>query len=163
MSIEEWRGVPGYPSYRVSSLGRVVSLRPWRGLPVPRELAAGISGPGYRMVYLTAGGRGRHLYVHQLVAAAFHGPRPEGMEVRHLDGNRLNNAASNLSYGTTSQNAYDRVRHGTHGNTAKVKCAQGHPFDALNTIVPTEGQRRCRACANQWNREYRLRQKERVA
>jgi hypothetical protein len=51
---------------------------------------------------------------HRLVAEAFHGPAPEGMECRHLDGTRDNNRPSNLAWGTPVENAADRRRHGTN-------------------------------------------------
>lgn len=50
--------------------------------------------------------------VHRLVLEAFGGPCPDGMECRHLDGVRTNNAASNLCWGTRQDNADDRKRHG---------------------------------------------------
>ena len=34
--------------------------------------------------------------------------------MRHLDGNRYNNAASNLGYGTPNENVYDSVGHKTY-------------------------------------------------
>lgn len=43
-------------------------------------------------------------YVHRLVAAAFHGPCPEGLVVDHIDGNKLNNNAENLRYITAYEN-----------------------------------------------------------
>lgn len=52
-------------------------------------------------------------YLHRLICEAFHGPCPEGMECRHIDGDRTNNAASNLAWGTKFQNEDDRKRHGT--------------------------------------------------
>jgi hypothetical protein len=55
--------------------------------------------------------------VHKLVAEAFLGPCPPGQQVRHLDGNNQNNAATNLTYGTKRENELDKMRHGTltHG------------------------------------------------
>ena len=57
--------------------------------------------------------RRKTLFVAQLVATAFHGPRPSGMEVCHGDGRRDNNAPNNLYWGTHSQNELDKQRHGT--------------------------------------------------
>lgn len=51
--------------------------------------------------------------VHRLIAEAFHGPCPEGMQCRHLDGNPSNNLPDNLRWGTATENQRDRVTHGT--------------------------------------------------
>lgn len=97
---EEWRPIRSAPGYQASSLGRIRRTRSGR------VQTGSISGNGY----LYTAGR----TIHSLVCEAFHGRRPEGAEVRHLDGNRLNNAAENLRWGTPSENRHDSVRHGTH-------------------------------------------------
>lgn len=38
--------------------------------------------------------------VHVLVCVAFHGPRPAKADVRHCDGDKFNNAATNLTWGS---------------------------------------------------------------
>lgn len=109
---EEWRAVPGWEgAYEVSSLGRVRSLtrtiatergsRTYKG----RMLSPGLVGWGYRSVRLRADGRVDQKRVHQLVAAAFVGPCPEGFQVHHKDGNKENNQATNLEYVTPSENS----------------------------------------------------------
>jgi FixJ family two-component response regulator len=45
--------------------------------------------------------------------AAFVGPRPPGAHVAHYDGNRRNNALSNLRYASPQENEADKRRHGT--------------------------------------------------
>lgn len=122
---EEWRPVARDPRYEVSSHGRVRSwVKPGRSgnvREVPKVLAAaGRRGTrrgtfqGYITVWSGGTGEGKAgVPVHILVAEAFLGPRPEGQEIRHLDGNSLNNYASNLAYGTRSENILDAVRHGT--------------------------------------------------
>lgn len=52
-------------------------------------------------------------YLHRLICEAFHGPCPDGKECRHLDGDKTNNAASNLAWGTKLENEADRIGHGT--------------------------------------------------
>lgn len=143
--LEEWRGVIGFESlYEVSSLGRVRSLtRPQKHYTGKllvrhgRELRGCITDRGYIKVSLCKDGRvlGRH--VHALVAAAFIGPRPKGLLVRHLDGDGTNNAAQNLAYGTGAENAEDMRRHGTlrvgeaHGSSklteAQVRALRAEP------------------------------------
>ncbi len=43
-------------------------------------------------------------YVHKLVAEYFIGPRPTGYQIDHIDGNYLNNEATNLRYVTVKEN-----------------------------------------------------------
>jgi hypothetical protein len=114
---ETWKSVVGHAGYEVSDLGRVKS-----SLRGGRILRPGIASNGYPTVAL---GRGKTRTIHSLVAEAFIGPRPDGQEVRHKDGNRRNPAALNLSYGTRTQNIYDAVAHGTWLSPARLKhCKQ---------------------------------------
>jgi len=100
---EEWREVPGTSGvYLVSNLGRVMSIRI---VPQPN------SGP-YKAVNLRYPGTRKSVHTHKLIAEAFLGACPPGHEVRHLDGDAHNNAASNLTYGTRRENIGDTKRHG---------------------------------------------------
>ena len=106
---ERWLPVPGYEGrYDVSDLGRGRSwVSPGRRTQ-PRILKSSPTSAGYLAVSLTRGdGRKTTRTIHSLVAAAFLGPRPAGQEVRHLDGNPLNNTLGNLAYGTRSENRQD--------------------------------------------------------
>ncbi len=49
--------------------------------------------------------RKKLILLHRLVAEAIYGPCPEGMEVDHIDGDKLNNRPENLEYVTTGENA----------------------------------------------------------
>ena len=119
---EEWRPVPGFEDrYEVSDEGRVRGLVcRWGRLKEPRVLKPGPDSYGHLYVNLISEEhpRSRPLRrpVHQLVAGAFIGPRPEGQDTRHLDGNKLNNRAGNLAYGTRRQNILDAIAHGTWGH-----------------------------------------------
>lgn len=99
-----------------------------------------------------------------MVCEAFHGLRPEGMEVRHLDGNSQNDAASNLAWGTRSENIRDAVRHGTHNMTRKTHCKHGHEFTPENTQSrPNGGGRRCMTCRRADTQTYIARRRVRRA
>jgi hypothetical protein len=50
------------------------------------------------------GERRRSRNVHDLVAIAFIGPKPNGFGVNHLDGDKKNNAFENLEYATQDRN-----------------------------------------------------------
>lgn len=112
---EEWRPVTTHPGrYEVSNLGRV------RACPQPGWRGCVFHNGRYRILAAAIGGRRRnylrvHLYnperfafVHCLVAEAFLGPRPEGLEVLHGPGGCLDNRAASLRYGTRDENEVDR-------------------------------------------------------
>lgn len=110
---EEWRKVPGFSRYSVSSDGLV--RRDVRIYRAPAGLVghSKVSGGYLRVALIADDGRYVGRTVHSLVALAFHGPRPAHAVVRHLDGNPLNNAAVNLAYGSHAENVGDSIRHGT--------------------------------------------------
>lgn len=121
---EQWLPIPGFAGfYDASSLGRVRSL--------PRKFCRGqvlnpsVMPNGYLTVTLSVHNVQTRDYVHRFVAATFLGRCPEGMEVLHGDGNPANNAASNLRYGTHTENAQDMVRHG------RSIAGTRHPFTNL--------------------------------
>lgn len=152
-AVEEWRPVPGFPGYEVSSLGRVVSKR----RRCPQILKPWLDSHGYPRVGLrTDDGRALRS-VHVVVATAFLGPRPDGCEVRHLDGSPLNNTPENLAWGTRSENERDKVRHGTHNCASKTHCPKGHAYDEANTSFTPLGYRRCRACLRDFTARARAR------
>lgn len=119
----EWRPVVGYEGhYEVSKCGRVRSVdrrgvdgRRLRGRP----LIGSISNYGYRRVHLSAEGSTTKHGVHQLVARAFLGPVPEGKQVNHIDGDKLNNRTSNLQYVTSGQNTAHAVANGLRDNSGE--------------------------------------------
>lgn len=70
--------------------------------------------------YMQVGISGRRkVLVHCVVAAAFLGPCPDGMEVSHKNGNSHENRASNLCYETPVQNNQRKREHGTNGTGSK--------------------------------------------
>jgi hypothetical protein len=77
------------------------------------QLQSEVLRNGYRRVTFSYTGRTRRFLVHSLILEVFVGPRPPGMEVRHLDGNRANNHLGNLVWGTHQQNCDDQYVHGT--------------------------------------------------
>jgi hypothetical protein len=140
---EEWRAVDDFEgSYEVSSLGRVRSLDRWitcangqRKRLSGRMLRGGRAGRGYSRVFL---GKENGRYVHDLVAAAFIGPKRAGMEVLHGPGGMTDNRAANLSYGTREQNAADMLRDGTDPNGDRHGMAKltWEQVDEIRTRLP---------------------------
>lgn len=124
--MPEFRDIPGYPNYKVTSDGRV-----WSDY-TQNFMSLQISNKGYAIVQLRNGGRRRKSFiVHRLVAEAFIGPCPEGQQVRHGPAGKLDNSASNLSYGTQSENNNDKLRDGTTAKGEKHSQARLTEADVL--------------------------------
>lgn len=125
--FEEWKAIPGWEgAYEASSDGRIRSLPRVvlrkDGKPLKVKgciLTAGVNDRGYQRVSLPSGGKAKRFGVHQLVAMAFLTPpcgkigsRKGEFTVNHIDGNKLNNSASNLEYVTCSENVHHARRTG---------------------------------------------------
>jgi hypothetical protein len=100
----QWRDVPGYEGYYcVSIFGEIANLR------TGRILKATPTTWGYMGVTLTKNGEARKSTIHKIVALAFIGERPtekngQLYDINHIDGDKTNNALSNLEYVTKSEN-----------------------------------------------------------
>lgn len=81
---------------------------------------------GYRLVIFADHGKAKIQPIHRIVARTFLGPRPEGMQVRHLNGDKLDNRLENLKYGTPKENVADKKLHGTQTR------GQDHPGAKLS-------------------------------
>lgn len=110
---EQWRAVVGYEgTYEVSNFGAVRrSGKAARngngrggGARIGLQLKHHLVNGGYQVVQLWQDGRPKTRLVHRLVTEAFLGPVPNGCEVNHKDGNKLNNSCANLEYVTHSEN-----------------------------------------------------------
>lgn len=140
---ERWRPVVGFEGlYEVSDLGRVRSLdrTVWCEGPVKgrypsfkkgRVLRPGPMASGHLSVVL--GREAGSKTIHSLVATAFIGPCPAGLEVRHLDGNPANNKLGNLEYSTRSRNTQDKK---WHNGATTYKLAPKDVFDIRRRLGP---------------------------
>lgn len=138
---EEWRPIPGTDGiYEVSNLGRVRSLdRTITEVTGKQRRKNGrvlspFKGDANGHQVISIGKRDRR-YVHVLVLEVFVGPRPEGYEACHNDGDPHNNALSNLRWDSASANQRDRLQHGTHHYARRTHCAHGHEYTPENTYV----------------------------
>lgn len=101
--VEVWCGIPGWPRYFVSNLGRVKGPRGLKKLTPDRD--------GYLRASLSRGGKSHTRAAHRLVLQAFAGGC--GQHARHLNGDRTDNRLENLRWGTARDNMRDRREHGT--------------------------------------------------
>lgn len=76
---------------------------------------------GYAGVTISDGSLKFSAKVHTLVATAFLGPRPKGMQTNHKDGNKANNLADNLEYVTPQENTLHAERLGLRDKNANRK------------------------------------------
>lgn len=167
MPDRTWRAHPHYNGYEVSDDGLVRSItrqvtNRWGGSTwiTGRVLKTFVRKGGYLGGNISIEGQRINFDVHVMVCETFHGvPADPGLQVRHIDGNKLNNSATNLCWGTPSENGLDVVRHGAHPEANKTHCANGHEFTESNIYrAPSfPRKRKCRACMA----EYEARRKPR--
>lgn len=112
--MENWKSIPGFPSYEASDLGRIRRARRGTGRsPVGMIVQAKPKTKGYFYVRLIGGGKPFWPRLQGIIALTFHGPRPEGHEVSHINGDLTDNSAANLAYETKSANNQRKHAHGT--------------------------------------------------
>ena len=116
-----WRTIPGLPMYEASDNGLIRSKartvtaivngrRVRKALP-SKLLAQSLMTLNGRPHYVTAKVKGQTLYVHRLVAMAWHADTYfAGAEVNHINGNPRDNRADNLEWVTHRQNILHSYR-----------------------------------------------------
>ena len=104
--MEQWKPIEGHDKYEVSDEGRV------RNSKTGRVLKTRINERGYTVVQLHRNNVPLTERVHRLVAKAFHPCDDERLDVNHIDGNKLNNSASNLEFCSRQYNVQHAFRTG---------------------------------------------------
>ena len=138
--MTEWRTIPGFSNYEVSTDGKVRSY--WKKKPKILKQQANHRG-GHMAVRLTPdGGKQCTRFVHSLVLTAFVGPRPDGMYALHKDDDPTNNTLDNLYWGTPSENIRQSVKRGRHHtrklSDADVRFIRTSPLSTLK-LAPILG------------------------
>lgn len=114
---EVWKVIPDWPKYEASSLGRI------RRSETRLVLRLNKNPKGYQIIGLSNNGKRSTVTVAKAVASAFIGPRPDGLQINHIDGVKTNNRPENLEYCTATENNRHAFRlglnrggkyHGTH-------------------------------------------------
>lgn len=116
-----WRSIPGLPMYEASDNGlirskarsvtTIVNGRRVRKVLPSKLLAQSLMTLNGRPHYVTAKVNGQTLYVHRLVAMAWHADSYfAGAEVNHTNGNPRDNRAENLEWVTHRQNILHSYR-----------------------------------------------------
>ncbi len=154
---EVWWSIPGYEGlYEASTSGMIRHLpyqtREWQGRPGRMLKQQKANEWGHLKVFLCKNGKKSQMLVHRLILLTFDGLCPDGMVVRHLNGDPTDNRLENLAYGTPSDNTIDSIDHGTHHSSGVTHCPHGHEYTPENTLNYTKANggkhRVCRTCKN---------------
>ena len=121
--------VQGATGYFVSDSGDVFSSHKSIRYPKHKGLRkinpAPISGGYLAFKMKHDNGQLKTTYIHRLVATAFLKKRQlKNLEVSHLDGDKLNNSSTNLSWSTHKENESDKIKHGTRSIGSKNGAAK---------------------------------------
>ena len=91
--------IKGFTGYSVTEDGRIWSNKS------NKWLSPSLSYKGYQKVDLFCEGKRKGMYVHRLVAVAFlELPVGDAITVDHIDGDKINNSASNLQWLSVADN-----------------------------------------------------------
>lgn len=140
---EIWRTIDGFPGYEVSSTGRV------RNKETGYIIKPLLSASGYLCVRIrrSPGDYDKPaLSVHRIVAETFLDGYQPGLQVNHIDGNKLNNVVSNLEWCTRKENSQHAMRLGLFKPEApeppkrKVRIVEtGETFDSIRECAKAIG------------------------
>jgi hypothetical protein len=128
---EEWRTIPNWEDFEVSSWGRVYNKKTKKFLKQhPKGDWGHLKVCLYRDGAQQRGEDRKDIAVHQLVLKAF-GLWVDGLETRHLNGIAWDNTLGNLKCGTSSENRQDALQHGTMsprraGRTSSLSAGRTH-------------------------------------
>lgn len=113
--MERWRPVVGYEGlYEISDSGRLKRIgrdRLGRSRYIGHILSPSLV-TGYCHCLLSGPSGPKNVFVHVLVAEAFIGPKPAGMQVNHKNGNKADPRLENLEYVTRSENHLHALKNG---------------------------------------------------
>ena len=96
--------------YAISNYGRIL-IKSNR-----KEKSTFITNKGYEQTTVQINKVSKHIFVHRAVYESFKGAIPIGMQINHIDGNKLNNTLSNLEVVTPQEN----IDHSWHIGLRKV-------------------------------------------
>lgn len=138
MTQEIFKPIPEYEGfYEISNLGRIKSI------PRGRKGKEKILKPTksiYYMVDLSKQGVIKRYLVHRLVALTFLDNADKKPQVNHIDGNKLNNALSNLEWVTRSENQIHSIKYGLRSakgvKNSQCKLRENEVIDIFNLNEP---------------------------
>lgn len=123
---KEWKDIKSHPNYKISDHGDVTNKNTGLELKPIYDKRT-----GYYKVGLWKNNVGTTRSIHRLVAEAFLNPQ-EGLDVNHIDGNKLNNHVSNLEFVTRSRNLQHAYDNGLNPRSRSVRIVEtGEIFNSV--------------------------------
>lgn len=107
-------------------------------------------GFGYGLAWFDGKLRRAHRVFYEVLV----GPIPPGRDLDHLCRNQSCVNPAHLEPVSHRENVLRGVGPSAR-NAAKTHCKHGHPFDAANTLIRSNGHRACRTCKRANNRRWK--------
>lgn len=103
-------------NYRVTNDGSIINIK------LNKAITPVVKRNGYYEIRLSAKGKLKSLSHHRVVWEAWNGPIPAGMQINHVNGDKLDNRLINLEVVTPSENQLKRLnlKRGEEVNTCKL-------------------------------------------
>ena len=132
-----WRPVVGYEGlYEVSTEGEIRNARSGK-----IKIYTHDKQKRRPFVGLWRNNKIRIIYPHKAVLETFVGPRPQGMECCHNNGDPFDNRLENLRWDTPRNNQLDRIKHGTSNRGERCAAAKLTETQVLAIRADTRLQR----------------------
>lgn len=113
---EQWRPVIGYEGfYEVSNFGEVKRIKGGKGTSLGGVMKQQTGKRGRMKVSLCKNSESKTIDTARIVAEAFLGRRPLGLQINHIDYDCKNNRSDNLEYVTPSENIQHAYQNGFRG------------------------------------------------
>lgn len=130
---QDWKQYPEFPDYWVNKDGRVVNKK-------TRKILIPSKRNGYLRLNFYSNKNNYKRSLHRVLYETFNGPIPKGMLVDHIDGNRVNNALSNLRLVTQSDNMKAAMLNGHSSQISVLQFdKQGNFIQEFPTIQAAAG------------------------
>lgn len=132
VNMEIWRLVDDFPTYQISSHGRVMNK-------LGKILTAESENKYYRVKLYLNRNKSKKYLVHRLVALAFI-PNPSNKPcIDHIDKNRINNSVDNLRWCTHQENNKNRSKQKNNKSGYTGVLLEGSTRRWRTTITDNEG------------------------
>lgn len=119
--LDTFVDIIGYEGiYKINKNGDVLSL-PSKNRYTYEYKTQCDDGKGYARVSLWKDGKGKHFFVHRLVAIAFIPNTHNKPHINHIDGVKTNNNVENLEWCTPMENVHHSIETGLHGTNSHRK------------------------------------------